>query len=379
MMSYEKTVFDAWLATAELPYDELIPLLHQMNGSGKIYEAITEHRERLPVRISDEARKRLSLEGTPERMEWMRKKLAEHEILSMTILDTEYPDPLRKIPDPPGILFYQGEPRLLKKEKRISMVGSRAASYSGLTASKQIAAELSRNGVTIISGLAYGIDTACHEGCLAGGSPTIGVMGCGLEQPYPSRNEPLKKEILRHGGMLISEYPPGVKAIGYHFPYRNRIISGLSDVVILMEAKIRSGSMTTIDHALRQGKEIYAYPGDPTSPLTEGNRSLLRDGARYFSTASDILTDMNWLDNTPLVRQNIGCSSGFVPENASEEAVYGALVKGTLGFDEIIQMTGLPPSVLMGTLTILQIKKAIDLLPGKKYQIRKDTTFEKEL
>ena len=125
-----------------------LQLLHQMNGSGKIYEAITEHRERLPVRISDEARKRLSLEGTPERMEWMRKKLAEHEILSMTILDTEYPDPLRKIPDPPGILFYQGEPRLLKKEKRISMVGSRAASYSGLTASKQIAAELSRNGVT---------------------------------------------------------------------------------------------------------------------------------------------------------------------------------------------------------------------------------------
>ena len=378
-MNYEKTVYDAWLATAELPYDDLIPLLHQMNGSRFVFEGLSGSGEKLQLQISAEVRKKLLQEASAERMEWMRKTLAEYEIRSMTILDGEYPDPLRKIPDPPGILFYQGDPGLLQKQKRISMVGSRAASYVGLTASRKIAAELSRNGVIIISGLAYGIDTACHEGCLAGGSPTIGIMGCGLDQCYPSRNETLKKEILRHGGMLISEYPPGVKALGYHFPYRNRIISGLSDAVILMEAKIRSGSMTTIDHALRQGKEVYAYPGDPTSPLAEGNRSLLRDGARYFSKASDILADMNWLDNTPLVGQNIGCSSGFIPENAAEEAVYRALVKGTLGFDEIIQATGLPPSVLMGTLTILQIRQVIDLLPGKKYQIRQDTTAEKEL
>lgn len=378
-MSYEKTVYDAWLASAELPYDELIPLLHQMSGSQAVFESVTSRNGMLPIRISAEARDRLAREAVPDRMEWMRKSLAEHGIGSMTILDAEYPDQLRKIADPPGILFYQGTARLLSMPKRVAMVGSRAASYSGLTASKRIACELSRNGVIIISGMAYGIDTACHEGSLAGGSPTIGVMGCGLDQNYPSRNEPLKQKILCHGGVLVSEYPPGVKAIGYHFPYRNRIISGLSETVILMEAKIRSGSMTTIDHALRQGKEIYSYPGDPTSPMTEGNRALLRDGARYFTTASDILADMNWLDNTPHVRQNSGCSSAFKAESAAEESVYRALVKGTLGFDEIAQVTGLPPSVLMGALTMLQIKRIIELLPGKKYQIRQETTFEKEL
>ena len=175
-MSYERAVYDAWLAAAELPYDDLIPLLHQTGGSHEVYESLVRSGKPLPVRISAEARNRLLQASGREWMERMRHSLEEHRIRSMTILDSAYPDKLRKIPDPPGILFYQGDTSLLNNQKCISMVGSRAASYAGLTAAKRIAEELSRNGVVIVSGLAYGIDTACHEGCLSGGSPTIAVM-----------------------------------------------------------------------------------------------------------------------------------------------------------------------------------------------------------
>ena len=160
-----------------------------------------------------------------------------------------------------------------------------------------------------------------------------------------------------------------MKPSGYHFPYRNRIISGLSDIVILMEAKVRSGSMTTVGHALRQGKEVYVYPGDPVSPLSEGNRLLLREGGHYFTEAKEILEDMGWLDNLSHVRQNSGCSTRHVPEDASEKAVFQALEKGALGFDELLQVTGMDPPSLMSTLTVMQIRKVIDALPGKRYQL----------
>ena len=128
--------------------------------------------------------------------------------------------------------------------------------------------------------------------------------------------------------------------------------------------------MTTVGHALKQGKEVYAYPGDPISPMSEGNRLLLREGAHYFTEAREILEDMNWLDNLPYIMQNSGCSAKTVPENACEKAVFQALEKGELGFDELQQITGAAPQDLMSTLTVLQIRKMIDPLPGKKYRLR---------
>jgi len=369
-VKYENQVYDAWLAAAELPCEWLIPLLYETKGSREAYEAFAAGDASVREMIPPQSFKALSGFAREQAMEGFREASLRHGIKSMTILDAEYPHCLRDIPDPPGILFYQGNPECLTAEKRVAMVGSRTASYAGLKASRKIARELSRGGVTVISGLAYGIDAECHRGCLEGGSPTAAVMGCGLDNSYPAENSGLKQEIIDHGGIIISEYAPGAKPIGRHFPYRNRIISGLGDVVILMEAKIRSGSMTTIGHALKQGREVYAYPGDPTSLMTEANRTLLREGARYFTEAEDILNDMDWLDKSKPIRQNIGCSAPEVPENAHEKAVVSALARGALGFDELIQATGLDPSELMGTLTMLQIKKLIEILPGKKYQLR---------
>ena len=367
---FEKKTYDAWLATAELPYDLLIPLLHELSGSESIYAAWKAQENPLFKLIPPACRKKLNESADPEHMKCLQSLLCQNKIESMTILEETYPRCLRNISDPPGILFFQGNTNCLNAERKAAMVGSRTATYAGLKAAVKIASGLSRNGVTVVSGLAYGIDAESHRGCLEGGSPTIAVMGCGLDRVYPLQNTDLKEEILKNNGLLLSEYAPGSKPNGHHFPYRNRIISGLCDAVILIEAKIRSGSMTTIGHALKQGKEIFAYPGDPVSPMSEGNRLLLREGARFFTEAKEILEDMNWLDNISYVGQNSECSANSIPLDISEKAVYTALLKGALGFDELQQQTGMAPASLLSTLTVMQIKKMIDPLPGKRYQIR---------
>lgn len=371
-MNYRSYVYDAWLAAAEIPYDWLIPLLHEKESSEKIYSEIKQNYHELQNLIPASCLRHLAETADSRHLDAFALLMEKHAIRSITIEDKIYPHILRKIDSPPGLLFYRGRIECLKETKTVSMVGSRSASYNGLKAARKISMELSRNHVTVISGMAYGIDSECHMGCLEGGSPTIAVLGCGLDQNYPTRNDTLKEKILESGGLLLSEYAPGVSPLGWHFPYRNRIISGLSAAVILIEARIRSGSMTTIEHALKQGKEVYAYPGDPVSPLSEANRMLLREGAHYFTTAADILEDMNWLDNLPHVRQNIDCSATPDALTGPEKVICSALLKGELGFDELLQATGLSSSALMSTITVLQIKRKIELLPGKKYKIRQD-------
>ena len=364
----DKTICEAWLAYAELPSDTLIPLIYKYQGARSVFDTIVNKKENIGF-LSSEQQKKLFSGADDTTLENFSVLINQHNILSASILDSEYPDSIRHIEDPPPILFYQGNLEVLNHKRRIAMVGSRSASYTGLRNTRSIANELSSQGVSIISGLAYGIDTQSHRGCLDGGSPTIAVVGSGLDKTYPDGNLSLKIEIVEKNGVIVSEYAPTVKPYGYHFPYRNRIISGLSHAVVLMEARIRSGSMTTIDHALKQGKDVFCYPGDPESILFEGNRILLRDGARFFTTAKDILEDMNWLDNPSYVRQNIDCSTEKCPDNPAEKAVVQALEKGTLSFEQIISVTGLSSSELMSTITLLQIKKMVELLPGKKYRI----------
>lgn len=371
-------VFDSWLASGFLPSEWLIPLLYQMNSSHEIYESVVVRKENHPELIPEKYRARLLAGASKDIMQKYDKLTDSLGIRSLTIMDEDYPEKLRNLSDPPGILFYLGDVSCISRSRSVSMVGSRSASYAGLKASRKIAGDLSRYGIVIVSGFAYGIDTECHWGCLEGGSPTIAVIGCGPDQNYPAGNEKLKSSILDQHGLILSEYPPGTKPLGNHFPYRNRIISALSDAVILMEAKIRSGSMTTIAHALKQGKDVFAYPGDPSSPFSEANRIILREGARYFTTANDILEDMNWLDNQSYVGHNNRCSSSSEPEDSNERVVYNALLKGSLGFDELVQATGMNPSELLSVLTIMQIKKRIEPLPGKRYNLLSANPTEKE-
>ena len=303
---------------------------------------------------------------------WLKKTcelLLQYNIRAFTSNDEVYPQSLHQMDEPPAILFYQGDLRCINN-RSLAMVGSRAASYNGQNAAQKIARELSSKGIVIISGMADGIDAFSHKGCIEGGSPTIAVTGCGLDIVYPSGNVMLRDKILKSGGLLLSEYAPGEKPIGWHFPYRNRIITGLAHALVVIEAKIRSGTMTSVQHALNQGKDIFVYPGDPSSAYSEGNHQLLREGAMYFTTAGDILDDLGWLDNHKIIRQNSVCSHRVLPTNPEEEAVVTALLPGSLSFEQIIDKSGLSPACLMSTLTMLQIKGLIEALPGKQYRLK---------
>ena len=369
-INLSESVYDAWLASACMPPDDIRLLLEQYHDSASCYDAFQKRDEYIRKTVSPRLFSQLEKNGSESNLIRMRNMMEKHSIRVIRYDDSGFPELLNCIDQPPAILFYQGNPECLHYHRMLSMVGSRAASYSGQKAAGKLSRELSGQGVRIVSGLACGIDTAAHQGCIEGGSPTVAVIACGLETVYPKENIRLRNDILSHNGVILSEYAPGEKPSGWHFPFRNRIIAGLSQALVLIEARIRSGSMTTVQHALNQGKEVFVYPGDPESEQYEGNHQLLREGGHYFTCAEDILRDMNWLDNPIPVRHNSDCSAETVPVSSEQAAVIRALKPGKLSFEQLVEQTGLKPPALMSTLTILQISGQIEPLPGKLYQLK---------
>lgn len=372
LAEYTRDVYLAWLASAGLSPETLQHLLEASGGDGKALcdEAFRDCRTLFGVPVPERAGKALRANGGAARLDAWARVMEEKGIRAMTMADEIYPESLRPLESAPPILFYLGDPGVAGRMPSAAMIGSRSASWKALSATEKIASALSARGICVISGLAYGVDAAAHKGCLKGGSPTVAVMGCGLDQDYPSENGPLKKRILDQGGLILSEYAPGEKPLGWHFPVRNRIISGLSDCLIVMEARIRSGSMTTVQHALDQGKDIFVYPGEPDSPAAEGNRQLLREGAIFFTSAEDIMEDMRWLDKKKEVRQNSGCGISRAQATGDEKAVYDALQRGEMSFDGLCDALDMSAGPLMSLLTMMQIKGLIDAMPGKMYRIK---------
>ncbi|MBR6569852.1 MAG: DNA-processing protein DprA [Clostridia bacterium] len=282
----------------------------------------------------------------------------------MHIDDPEYPDSLRNIPQPPALLYYRGNLECLMG-KCVAVVGSRTVSPQGEVVTRDICRELSRSGVTIVSGLAMGADTAAHEGCIDGGSPTVAVLACGMDVDYPMENAELKERIIRGGGLLLSEYPIGMHGSRYVFQMRNRIISGLSKALVMMESRVRSGSMITVQHALDQGRDVFAYPGVPGSESAEGAHQLLREGAIYFTSARDILEDLGWADDLPAITQQ---QKKELPKMTPEQhSIYALLGGGEMSFDELADKSGIPPAQLSVILTLMQISGIIRAMPGKSY------------
>ena len=371
MAIYPRAVYLCWLSSAGLPLDALQKLVQlDVNQLFCLMDRI-RHGDSMPAEIplAGKALSVLKNNSAEHYLDQWADLLEKHQIQVCVPLDGIYPENLLRTQDPPALLFYIGK-MLPEDVPSAAIVGSRSASWKGMEATEKIASRLSEAGVSIVSGLAYGIDTAAHKGCLKGGSPTAAVMGCGLDQDYPAENRPLKCRILEQGGVILSEYPPGEKPLGWHFPVRNRIISGLSSCVILMEARIRSGSMTTVQHALNQGRDVFVYPGDPESLKCEGNHQLLREGAIYFTKAEDILEDMGWLDKKKEVGQNSDCASSVDALSDSEQSILSLLQRGAMGLDELCEATGTAAGPMMAQLTMMQITGLITALPGKKYGIK---------
>jgi len=218
--------------------------------------------------------------------EYMQK----NNIQIITFYDKYYPQKLKNIYDPPIVIYLKGQKEILNK-KSIAIVGCRLCTSYGKIIAKKIAYELSSHNINIISGLARGIDTYSHIGALEAKEKTIGIMGCGLDRVYPEENKKLFDEIVNSGGAVISEYVIGTKPHAKNFPRRNRIISGLSDGVVVVEAKEKSGTLITVDFALDQGKELYVVPGNINNPNSFGTNNLIKQGAKMITCTEDILED----------------------------------------------------------------------------------------
>lgn len=213
------------------------------------------------------------------------------KIIEIGIGEKQYPQMLKKIEDPPKKLYILGNKEILN-QRIIGMVGCRQCSQYGKQVAEKLAYELSMKNYIIISGLAKGIDGASHWGAVKGKKKTIAVLGCGLDIIYPVENRELYFEILKTGGAIISEYPIGTKPLKANFPARNRIISGMSEGVIVVEAKKKSGTMITVEHALEQGKEVFAVPGDITKRNSEGTNQLIKEGAKIITSLEDIIEEL---------------------------------------------------------------------------------------
>lgn len=355
----------AWLAYGMFRADALHELLQEFGSAEAIYDRFVKHGgDFLKKRAGEFGLEQLTEQASRCKMHAM---LLTMQRLNMGILayrDPGYPDSLRSMQSPPALLFYRGNLDCLMG-KCVAVVGSRKASPQGIEVTRNICCDLSKAGVVIVSGLAMGIDAAAHRGCLEGGSPTAAVLGCGIDVDYPIENLDLKEEIVRKGGVLLSEYPPGCRANRFVFQVRNRIISGLGRVLLMMESRIQSGSMLTVHHALDQGKEVYAYPGIPGTEWAEGAHQLLREGANFFTGASDILEDMGWEEVLP--QTAVHQTKELPPMSDEQRRVYTLLSQGELSFDQLAAATGFSVPSLTVALTMLQMMGLVKAMPGKSY------------
>ena len=276
----------------------------------------------------------------------------------LTLADSGYPQALLEIPDPPSLLYVRGNPALLQK-RGLAVVGSRNATPQGLQTAETFARALAGKGFSIISGLALGIDAAAHRGALAADGETIAVIGTGADRVYPARNKELAVAIAERGA-IVSEFPLGTPAVAANFPRRNRIISGLSRGVLVVEAAPESGSLITARLAAEQGREVFAIPGSIHSPVARGCHKLIKQGAKLVETAQDILEEFG--------NHAEPCLRPEPPSVAEENAILKALGHDPCALDDLLERTGLGADLLLGELLTLELDGLIATLPGNRYQ-----------
>ncbi|MCF6460558.1 DNA-protecting protein DprA [Clostridium sp. Cult3] len=291
--------------------------------------------------------------------------IEDQNISITTVLDEDYPKKLHYIYDNPKVLYRRGELNE-KDELSIAVVGSRKATNYGKWATEKFVRELVKLNITIVSGLALGIDAIAHKVALEENGRTIGVLGNGLDVIYPKRNEKLYGDIPKNGA-VITEYFMGVPPLAYNFPQRNRMISGLSLGVIVIEAKEKSGSLITAHHALEQGKEVFALPGNINSIFSRGTNKLIKDGAKLVMDIDDIIEEIYELqEKIKLNKDNALDLSGLSP---LEIQIVELIKEGPIHSDSIAISTGLDISTVNSVLTILELKGMIKEMTGRIFTL----------
>lgn len=281
----------------------------------------------------------------------------------ITYKDESFPKSLLNIYDPPVFLFVRGNIEEEIDKNAMAVVGSRSPTIYGKTITEQIAKELATRGITIVSGMARGIDSQAHKGALMANGRTIAVLGCGVDIVYPPENHELMHKIAENGA-VVSEYPIGTKPNASNFPGRNRIISGLSLGVLVTEARKGSGALITVDFATEQGRLVFAVPGQITSKMSKGSNRLIKDGAKLVESVEDVLVELKPLIGL-LPEQKEKAEELNLPDD--ERDLFEFLSNEPIHVDKLSQKTGLSTQQILTILLSLELKGIVKSLPGKKF------------
>lgn len=333
----------------------------------KLWECINEYKslqllhqtwKKAPSKVPSALNEKLQISWTDDHFKEQEKLAQDHANRSILYFEDSYPPLLKEIPDPPYILYYQGDITVLQKHKSLSCVGTRAMSQYGKRVIDTLFHGLGGLPLCLISGLALGIDAAVHKAALANNIPTAAVLGAGLDRHEPTSNAQLAKQIIESGGCIISEYPPGVRPAKHHFLARNRIIAGVSSATIVIEGKQHSGSLVTARDALKYGRDVGVVPGDIFSANAQGPLSLLRDGAWPIVTRDDILTIMRFEH----VAQEFQSPT-------AHGLVYATLQTQAASIDGLVEKLQQAPHAIMAELTMLELNGLIGCTATGEYYI----------
>jgi DNA processing protein len=300
------------------------------------------------------------------------EKLERYKVTALTLGDEDYPSRLKETYDPPPVLYIRG--RLTAEDEwAVAIVGTRRPTYYGREVTEKIAGDLARNRITIVSGLAKGIDAAAHRAALDAGGRTIAILGCGLDIVYPADHIKLAREIMEHGA-LVSELPLGTPPKRENFPLRNRIMSGMSLGVLVVEANEKSGARITADRALEQDREVFAVPGSVLSPMSRLPNKLIQEGAKLVRGADDIMEELN----LTMAVQHAEAKE-LIPATENESAILQILRNFSpepIHIDEVGRQTRMPIATISSTLSMMELKGMVKQVGGMNYIVAREAREE---
>jgi len=294
----------------------------------------------------------------------IQRQLDDLGASALTLEDGDYPALLKELPDAPPVLYVRGT--LSDRDHwAVAIVGTRKASHYGRDTAFRLAYDLAREGLTVVSGLALGIDAAAHQGALEGGGRTIAVLPCGIDAVYPPEHRDLARRVADQGA-LVTEFPPGTGAESKNFPPRNRIISGLALGVIVVEAPEKSGALLTAESAAEQGREVFAVPGQTTSIASKGSNRLIQDGAKLIMSIDDILTELNLTRDAAQTRVEV---AHIAPASSQEQQILEQLSAEPLHIDDLCRLLGLPVATVSSTLALMELKGMVRQVGNMQYTL----------
>ena len=352
-----------WLSAAEISADRVRRLLEQSGSAAVLWEDFSRG---FKLTANAESNRMLQRYHSPIALDALCERIGKKDVRLLFQTDPLYPPLLQCIDDPPYVVYAMGDASALSRPS-VAMVGTRYPSAYGRNMARTMAYGLSMAGLCVVSGMARGIDGCAHEGAIDAGGSTVAVLGSGVNVPYPLDNIGLYRKIIEGAGVVISEYPLDATPQTYHFPNRNRVISGLSHGVVFVEGKIKSGGMITVDAALNQGRDVFAVPGCVGQSGAEGPHKIIRDGGLLVTCAADVLEALGLSSQSDLTE----AKRELPPEGDTpvQKAIFKVLLREPAGMDALCEQTGFSADKLMAELSVMEITGQIRRESGNIFAV----------